>query len=272
MNQGEDSELKLIAVLGCHLNQTINLSGNFNQTLKINSIELPGTGFSKNPIGNYAGNITVQNIEKFTKEQLQVFCKSNQIKKSANTNKADVYINNLGFSTKYIGPGSDPAIVNHTNRAGWENIAHLISQNISSLDPIISDYWHKRKNLQSIQEDIKNSNPLSPFTNNQQILEPYLEFFCFDGSGKGKSKHPAVGIIEYTNPFDTSTWTLIYKNQFNQYLKHNWQNFRFSIRSKKGMPKNGTNSVKDTAKRASIKLWTEHFQGEERGALHIRLR
>jgi hypothetical protein len=272
MNIGENSELKFIAALGCYLNQTVTLSGNFNQQLTINSVQLPGQAATKNYIGNYSGSTPIQQIKKFTKDELQKFCKINQIKKSANTNKADVYINGSGISTKYIGPNSDPAIVNHTNRTGWENIASLTSQNILNLDPVIADYWNKRKNLKIIQEDIKNSDPLSPFRNHRQVLEPYLEFFCFDGSGRGKSKHPAVAIIEYTDPFDPKTWTLIYKNQFHQYLLNNWNNLRFSMRSKKGMPKNGTNSVKDAAKKASMQIWTELFQEEERGALHIRLR
>ena len=103
-------------------------------------------------------------------------------------------------------------------------------------------------------------------------LYPYLEFFCFNGSGKGISKHPADALIEYTDPFDTSTWTLIWKHQCSQYLRNIWPQLRFSVRSKKGMPKNGTNSIRDPQKRTSIKLWTENFQGHERGALHIRLR
>lgn len=272
MNLGEDSELKFIAALGCHINQTIDLSGTFNQKLTINSVELPGAGITKNSIANYGQNYSIQQIKNFNKRELEEFCKKNKIKKSANTNKADVYINGFGVSTKYIGPNSDPAIVNHTNRSGWENIASLTSQNIKDLDSIITEYWEKRKILKTIQEDIKNSDTHSPFRHHKDIFEPYLEFFCFDGSGRGKSKHPAVAMIEYTDPFDTLTWTLIYKNQFHQYLLNSWQNLRFSLRSKKGMPKNGTSSVKDVTKRASIKLWTEDFQGEERGALHIRLR
>ena len=271
MNQGEDAELKFIATLGTLRNQNITLSGKFNQNLLIRDIALPGTNGSKFNLPQYQNQPTPQQLSDYTKEQLASFCNANLIKKSSSLNKADVYINNLGFSTKYIGPGSDPAVVNHTTRVGWENIANIISQQISLIDPIIDDYWNKRKVLQIIQEDIKNSDPLSPFRLHQNIFEPYLEFFYFDGSGRGKSKHPASAIIEYVNPFDTKTWTIIYRNQFNQYLNSVWSNLRFSMRSK-NMPKNGTASMRDTAKKISTKLWTEEFQGKERGSLHIRLR
>ena len=271
MNQGEDSEPKFIAALGSLRNQNISLSGSFNQTLFINSIGLPGPNGSKVLLPNYAGLQTIQQLSNYSKQQLEVFCATNKIKKSAPLNKADVYINGLGFSTKYIGPGSDPAIVNHTNRGGWENIAKIISQNINLLDPLILDYWNKRKILKIIQEDIKNNDPQSPFRLHQSIFEPYLQFFCFDGSGRGNSNHPADALIEYEDPFDTKTWTLIYKHQFHQYLTSIWGNLRFSIRSK-GMPKNGVNSIRNLSKKTSVKLWTENFQGKERGSLHIRLR
>jgi len=271
MNQGEDSEPKFIAALGSLRNQNISLSGSFNQNLLISSIDLPGPNGTTAPLPYYSGLQTIQQLSSYSKQQLDTFCLTNKIKKSAPLNKADVYINGLGFSTKYIGPGSDPAIVNHTNRGGWENIAKIIPQNINLLDPLISDYWNKRKILKIIQEDIKNSDPLSPFRLHQSIFEPYLEFFCFDGSGRGNSKHPASAIIEYADPFDTKTWTIIYKNQFHQYLTSIWANLRFSLRSK-GMPKNGVNSIRDASKKASVKLWTENFQGKERGSLHIRLR
>lgn len=272
MNQGEDSELKFIAALGALINHEISLSGKFNnQSLKIINVALPGANGARVHLSKYSNQLTLQELSSYTKEQLVSFCAANRIKKSSNLNKADVYINSQGFSTKYIGPGSDPALVNHTTRAGWENIANIISQNVSQIDPIINNYWNKRKILQTIQEDIKNSDPNSPFGPHKNIFAPYLEFFCFDGSGRGKSKHPADAIIEYTNPFDTRTWTIIYRNQFHQYLNSAWTDLRFSIRSK-GMPKNGINSMRDASKKLSTRLWTEDYQGKERGSLHIRLR
>ena len=271
MNQGEDSEPKFIAALGSLINQKIILSGQYNKTLTISSIQLPGPNGMRFPLGSHPTKPTLLELSGYTNQQLNNHFKSNNIKKSSPLNKADVYINGLGISTKYIGPGSNPAIVNHTNRVGWENVSNLISQNINQLDLIISDYWNRRKNLKVIQEDIKNSDPQSPFSLHQSILEPYLEFFCFDGSGRGKSKHPADAIIEYTDPFKTNTWTLVYRNQFHQYLKSNWSNLRFSLRSK-GMPEYGVSSIRNPAKRTSIQLWTEYFQAKERGALHVRLR
>jgi hypothetical protein len=261
MNAGERAELKSIAILSCFRGKEINIHGN---KILVNTIDIP-VKKTCNAIPLFAGNINPNHIESLTDQEFDLFCNVNKIKKAEGLAKADVYINKVGYSVKYTG-SAPPAIVNHTARPGWENVANFTGVNIADLDKLVDEYWRKRK-AGIIAEDISNSNPDSPFANNLNTLLPYIEFFSFTGTGSKKSDHPAAKVIEFSDPCNINTWKMVTQANF---VKSVWPRLVFSVRSKKGMPKD-IDKVKDVTKRNSIKRWSEDFQGDLRGALHVRV-
>ena len=50
---------------------------------------------------------------------------------------------------------------------------------------------------------------LSPFKDNKEILRPYLEYFCFSGTGKADSKNQADSLVKFKTFNDTNTWKII---------------------------------------------------------------
>ncbi|NLE05562.1 MAG: hypothetical protein GX638_12280, partial [Crenarchaeota archaeon] len=177
--------------------------------------------------------------------------------------KADVYINNIGYSVKSL-QSAPPALVNHTARDGWERACSYVNESIVELDNIIKEYWEKR-NSGIISEDIRNSNPLSPFRNHKEYMTKILNYFLFTGSGSRISPSPAEYILEFDNPLNTKTWS-IYKDE---YLDKFWNNLIFSLRSSKGM--GNYPNIKDPNKKASMEKWTVLYEGAYKGALHVRV-
>ncbi len=259
MNAGERAELKQIATLACLIDKTILISG---IELKIDIVEIPKARGGRTLIPRLPNNITPESLSVLDDTSLLALTNSHQIKKAPAKCKADVYINNVGYSLKYTG-SSPPAIVNHTSRNGWENIATLKRLDISDLDSIINDYWKKRISG-LIGEDITNTNPESPFAEHLNVLLPYLDYFSFEGTGSSISLSKADFVIECDDPCDIKTWELIDKTT---YIKRVWPRLVFSLRSKKGMPKD----ISKSKYRDSINQWSHLINEELKGALHVRL-
>lgn len=97
---------------------------------------------------------------------------------------------------------------------------------------------------------------------------PYLNYFLFDGTGKDYSKFRAEFLLDFTNPFDESTWHIYTKN--NAIDDSVYSRLFFSLRAKKGMPKNYP-SIKENDLNI-ISPWTKFIDNDYRGALHIRIR
>jgi len=265
MNKGERAELKFIATLGCHIGQSIKFSNSPNGFI-VNSIEIPTNGTqSKVVLSKFPITITPVAIAAMSDLQLKSFCQSTGIVKAGLFSKSDVYINGKGYSIKSY-DGSPPAIVNHTNRIGWEFVAQQIGSSISPLDILVNDYWNKRVNG-VIKEDVLNSNVNSPFSSHFRTLEPFLNYFCFDGSGSKKSNHPADYMVEFSDPCNLNTCSIYDRGN---YLSHHWSNLCFSMRSKKGMPRD-INAL-SLANTSSIMMWSRNFQGSLRGSLHVRVK
>lgn len=266
VNKGERAELKFIATLGCYIGKSVVLFTNQMQPIRISSISLPlgGVGQSR-ALGTYPQNINPVVISAMNDEQLVSFCYQVGISKAGPYSKADVFLNGDGYSIKCT-DGAPPALINHTNRLGWERAATYSGVNIGPLDLLIDDYWNKRIGG-LIKEDVSNSNIHSPFASHLAVLKPFLDYFCFDGSGKKLSNHPATGVIEYSDPCDIATWKLFSKAN---YINAVWPNLVFSLRSKKGMPPNIANL--SPAEQASVLKWSRTFQGSLKGALHVRFK
>lgn len=265
MNKGERAELKFIATLGCHIGQSIKFLNSPNSFI-VNSVAIPINGNQSNVVlSKFPLSISPIAIAAMSDTQLESFCKSTGIVKAGQFSKSDVYINGKGFSIKSY-DGSPPAIVNHTNRIGWEFVAQQIGASMIPLDKLVNDYWNKRVSG-VIKEDVHNSNINSPFSSHFQILEPFLNYFCFDGSGSKKSNHPADYMVEFSDPCNLNTCSIYDRGN---YLSHHWSNLCFSMRSKKGMP--GNINALDPLNRSSIMMWARNFQSSLRGSLHVRVK
>ena len=203
------------------------------------------------------------NYSSLSDTQLQSITKSIGIGKASTFDKADVYINGVGYSIKSLS-SAPPALVNHTARPGWERVCSDIGCSIKPLDKIIEEYWNLRKSG-VITEDIGNNHTKSPFVAHKSYLLPILNYFLFKGSGLKASKHQADYILDFTDPIDETTW----QKYGNNYLDTHWNKLVFSLRSSKGM--GNYPNIKDQSKKASMAKWTEFYSGGYKGALHVRV-
>lgn len=200
-----------------------------------------------------------------TEKELITLCGEMNIEKASTYNKSDVYINHKGYSLKST-YGANSALVNHTNRTGFERVCIEVGADINKLDSIIEEYWQLRE-TGILTEDVRNDNPLSPFKDHKGFFKPILEYFLFTGSGSRRSKYPAEFILEFSDSLNAENWEIIGKDEAIDRL---WPKLVFSMRSKKGMPKNYT--LNYCGKNAtSIAKWVRVRDNECKGALHIRV-
>lgn len=185
------------------------------------------------------------------------------IAKAGIFDKADVYINGIGYSIKSLS-AAPPALVNHTARDGWERVCACVGCSIQELDDIVAEYW-KLRTSGEITEDVPNSHPKSPFASHKDYLLPILNYYLFKGSGSRSSVYPADYILDFTDPTDESTW----KKYGADYINSHWNKLVFSLRSSKGM--GNYPNIKNVAKKASMAKWTVFHSGGHKGALHVRV-
>lgn len=256
MNQGERDEMliKLRLIELRDSNSCITLRGN---TFQVKSVSFMGQEFGKIPVGTIIGT-SLSDADLNRLSQI-IGCS-----KAGVFDKADVYINNVGYSIKSL-TAAPPALVNHTARDGWERICSVLKIRIDELDAIIDDYWQKRKS-HLIKEDVHNTDKNSPFYSHKEYLLPLINYFLFKGTGSRDSKSPADYILDFSDPLDESTWTA----HGMEYLNDNWDSLVFSLRSSKGM--GNYPDISNKAKKDSMAKWTEYFQGAYKGALHVRFK
>lgn len=250
MNQGEKNEI-LFKIFLCFLKKK-----------KIKSTilgEIKTLGFNNKHYLSLQEEIDFQRLTNNVK--IQELCEKLKIEKSSPKNKADIHINKTAYSIKYMN-AAPPSIINHTNRKGFVRIAKKLNLKISKLDGLMSKYWDLR-NSNKITEDCGNNNPFSPFVNHKEILRPYLEYFCFLGSGSAESDFPAEKVIKFYQFNDPSTWKIYSKNET---IDEIWNGLYFCMRGGKGMPKDYEKS-KD---KKIIEPWTQFSSGKFRGALSVR--
>ena len=216
------------------------------QTVKNNGIECLSL-----PAGTLLSTMSDSQIESLAK-RVGAF-------KSPAGSKADVYVNGLGISVKSH-RGANPAFLNHTHRSGFLKVCNRIGVSIKKLDEIIRDYWVKRK-TGIIGEDVKNSDPNSPFKDHLDYLKPIMNYFLFKGTAQKDSLYPADYILDFTNPLQELDW----KFSKDEYLEDNWNHIIFSVRSK-GIP----NSYPKGKKAIDIQPWVEVAEDQYKGSLHGR--
>jgi hypothetical protein len=257
MNKGERDELLAIMKL-----IEIRDANQLFDGLKIESIKVKEIECLSIP-----NDFSLTQISQFSDEDLISFTRKIKVGKAPARAKADVYINDIGYSIK-SNRSAPPALVNHTSRPGFENVCVKVGADITILDNLISKYWELRIK-QSIREDVKMSNPNCPFIQEIEFLKPILNYFLFTGSGSGDSKFPAQKIINFTDPLDFNNWKIY---GFDDALNLYWDKLVFSLRAKKGMPSGYPDKLSSKAltTKSSVDIWTNHIDGDYRGALHIR--
>lgn len=200
-------------------------------------------------------------LSELSDSQIESMAKRVGAFKSPAGSKADVYVNGWGISVKSH-RGANPAFLNHTHRAGFLKVCKRIGVDINELDEIIRDYWVKRK-AGIIGEDVKNSDPNSPFKNHLAYLKPIMNYFLFTGTAQKDSPYPADYILDFTVPLQENSW----KFSKDEYIDDNWEHIIFSVRSK-GVP----NSFPKGQKSGDIQPWVEKVEGKYKGSLHGRVR
>jgi len=209
--------------------------------------------------------ISFQSIALMDNTSLADLTKNMGISKAASNYKADVVINGYGVSLKSTRK-APPAIVNHTNRKGIEFAAAKSGGNMAELDKLVAEYWQLRDEGK-INQDVKNSDPNSPFSKKLIVLKPFLNYFIFDGTGSRLSKAKADYVLSFKNAASISTWSV--SNRSNTVGLY-WNNMVFSMRGK-GLPKNYPNvSSRSKAALPSIKQWTRKVDDKFKGTLHVR--
>ena len=237
-NKGEFSELFYKFYLSKYVDGYHPIFGEVNKLENI-----PGDQIKKNIIYSFSDEVT----------------KILNIKKVGPRSKADIYINNIGYSFKSF-IGANPAIINHTHRKNMIKVFNRLNLDISEMDKDINRYIDLRSNG-IISEDLKNDNINSPWFNRKPYFDKLLKYFIFDGTGSNYSKFPCQKLILFNNYDDLSDITVIGKENFNQCLDLLYSSLTISIRGK-GLPK----------KRAdTIKRWCYTFDNKTKGAFHVRI-
>lgn len=255
MNIGERDEILFKLQLIYMRDNNIPLFGEKIYSVGFNNIEYKSIPNNENP----------QNIHFMDNSQLEIFAKSLNVIKAKPSAKSDVYINNSGVSIK--SQSSAPAaIVNHTTRPGFEFACNNSNSNIKFLDEAVKEYWELRLSNE-ITEDTKINDKVCPFRKFKNEIQPIIEYFLFTGTGSKISQFPADYLIEFEKPFDSLTYKKLLPNDAFEYL---WGHLIFSIRAKKGMPKNYNPYTYNKPNADSIKKWVKYVDGNFRGALHIR--
>lgn len=226
----------------------------------IDSVSFDGEEFGSLPEG-----FDLRSMLRMDDFALDRLASSLGINKAPTGAKADVYINGEGVSLKSLA-AAPAALVNHTARPGFEFACANANTSIDLLDDIVEDYWDKR--MQGIiTEDTRISDINCPFRNYKEYLRPILEYFLFEGTGSKLSDFPADYIIEFNNPLNESTYRLLTKEDA---VNDVWPKLIFSLRSKKGMPRDYNLNTYRGKNAASIARWVRYHSGDYRGALHIR--
>lgn len=251
-NLGEQNEVFLKAFLTKHFCEKTILSSAPRDMQRISTLHF-GKG-STVPQWNHAYETMLQ--QRDYQGLRKIF------EKTRVSYKADIFINDVSYSIKFNN-AAKPALVNHTNRAGFLRVCNRVGSDIAELDAIINEYWKLRiKGI--ITEDVSNSDKNSPFVKHKEYLAWILLYFIFEGTGSSDSAFPANKMLSFVDPFDPSTYKILSKQQAIDDL---WDHLVFSIRSKKGMP-----SKFELLKHKELVPWTRRFPtNEPRGSLHVRV-
>ena len=191
----------------------------------------------------------------------------NEIEKAKSNYKADIGIRMIKTKKIYYpsiksNSCSNPAILNHTHRNAYVFQKGDLSNELINLDKLIKEYIDKRTKSE-INEDC-NINKLECLLNDniKTSLIKTLQYFIFNGTGRGLSKKSADSILIYNNDDDIKFEIYDTNIKKYKYSENLLNNCIISLREK-GMPKN----ILDVHKR-----WIYKEQQKNKGSIHIRIK
>ncbi len=251
LNTGEADELlfKLNLIYLKNSNQKIPKIGEITKLSMVE--EYKSNDLKLDDLNNIYQNINDDNV----KQNLKLICNESNILKAPSGAKADVIINDIGYSIKSA-RGGNPSILNHTHRDGCIKVCERINFDIQILDNYVSKYWTAVLD-NKFGEDMSNDNINSTFYNGFEELRNFVNYFIFKGTANSDSKYPAKYIITFSNPLNISTMTVFSKDE---YLNKIWHKLVFSLRNK---------AFKETP---SNKIWARKKGESWKGSLHIRVK
>ena len=216
-----------------------------------------------------------EGVELINPETHEVYKSKEQIGKAAASFKGDAMIR-LIKSGVILTPSikaagcAPPAILNHTNRAAKVFQGGALSHHLPILDKLILK-MNKLREQGLVKEDI----PIHkiPFENieERECLEEILEYFVFDGTGRGQSACKANSVLFVNRNLSSWKFTPCFtKKQRKNYIKKIWSKLILSVRSKGLLPKK-------SKKYYLCQPWVAAFPGrygvlKSKGALHIRIK
>lgn len=259
MNAGERDELICVLSLIFYWTHGKKLNG-LGQITKVTS-----------PSGHDCKKWNLKNMEpnsitKISDQELTRIASLHGVRKAPLRCKADIIVNDKQAISLKSHRKANPAVVNHTTRFGWEQACRYMRAEIEPLDEAIARYWLMRESGM-IAEDVKNQSPQSPFRDYKDFIVPMIEYFLFYGTGTGLSQVSANTVLSFNDPTAPETWSFLKPSEV---VSEAWPHLVFSVRNK-GMPPSFPLLRKnDYHKKSSIEKWTRLWQGEYRGALHVR--
>lgn len=226
---------------------------------------ITSVGFGEYEYPRWPSQVSLEQLKTCNDELMVKLVNYFKLTKAPAKSKSDVYINGFGISLKSL-QGAPPALINHTHRKGFLNVANRIGEDISLLDSLVDDYWKLRLSGK-IGEDIGATAINSPFGSYtaRNIIKPYLNYFLFTGTGQADSAHPSEYLLDITNVFDISTWHIYDKET--AISDAVYDRLVFSLRNK-GMSDNYPN-IKDSN---IIEPWAKYCNGSYKGSLHVRFK
>lgn len=219
----------------------------------------------KSEYGQLPANYNLAQLRNMSDTELSKFAAQYGITKAATGAKSDIYINGNGISLKSL-RAAPAALVNHTARPRFEFACRNSGADITFLDNAVSQYWDLRFKC-IISEDTRISDQNCPFINYKQKIKPVIEYFLFNGTGSKRSDYPARGIIEFTDPLNSNTYSWLSPDEAFESV---WPKLIFSLRAKKGMPADYDPNTYRGKDAESIAKWVRYINEDYRGALHIR--
>lgn len=202
------------------------------------------------------------NIAELTDREASLLCTSIGYIVPSPRCKTDLTINGKNYAIRCLNY-TDRALVNHKVRTKYLNVCDILQMDITPFDKMIDEYWLLRE-CGIINEDIINSNELSPFARHMDYLKPILSHMAFCGCEERNSES-ADYILDYIDPSDYHSWK-VYSEE--NYIDTIWNYLRFSFRADRGMP---VAYEYNNPLWSEVTRWTHYILGQYKGALHIRV-
>jgi len=221
------------------------------------------------------GENASQGIELINPETKEVYTSKEELGKAAASFKGDAMIR-LVKSGEILTPSikaegcAPPAILNHTHRGANVFQGGALTTHLAILDKLILK-MNKLRQEGKVKEDIPIHKIPIETPEERACLEEILEYFVFEGTGRGFSECKANSVLFVSQNISSWKFTPCFTQlQKKNYIKKIWNKLILSVRSKGLLPKK-------SKKYYLCEPWIEAFRGKNgefkmKGSLHIRIK